>query len=48
MRVVAEAAGEALGGESGHFPYDYLEDLVRDKRKIDNLVILSRDLIAVR
>eukprot|EP01124_Arcella_intermedia_P006950 TRINITY_DN1421_c0_g1_i1.p1 TRINITY_DN1421_c0_g1~~TRINITY_DN1421_c0_g1_i1.p1 ORF type:complete len:2329 (+),score=518.76 TRINITY_DN1421_c0_g1_i1:65-7051(+) len=43
MKVVAEKA-KLLGAE-GIFPYDYLEDMIRDKRRVDNLLVLSHQVI---
>eukprot|EP01125_Pyxidicula_operculata_P019184 TRINITY_DN693_c0_g1_i1.p1 TRINITY_DN693_c0_g1~~TRINITY_DN693_c0_g1_i1.p1 ORF type:complete len:2289 (+),score=635.01 TRINITY_DN693_c0_g1_i1:128-6994(+) len=39
MKVVANQA-ETLG-DGNDFPYDYLEDLIRSKRRVDNFMVLS-------
>jgi len=46
MKVVAEKAKD-LGAE-GVFPYDYLEDLIRDKKRVDNLLVLSHQVLNPR
>lgn len=43
MKIVADQASKL--GDDSIFPYDYLEDLIRTKRKIDNLLVLSHVMI---
>ena len=40
MKKVAEKAKE-LGPADGGFPFEYLENLISQKKKIDNLMVLS-------
>lgn len=40
MKIVAEIASQ-LGDAPGPFPLDYLQDMIRDKRRVDNLMVLS-------
>lgn len=40
MKVVAGVA-EKLGGAENGFPTNVLEDLIRDKKRVDNLLVLS-------
>lgn len=40
MKVVAEVAA-TLGEAAGEFPFEYLQDLIRDKRRVDNFLVLS-------
>jgi len=40
MKVVAEIAAQ-LGEAPGPFPIDYLTDMIRDKKRVDNLLVLS-------
>ena len=44
MKVVAAIAAE-LGEAPGPFPLDYLQDLIRDKKRVDNLMVLSHQAI---
>lgn len=44
MSVVAEVA-EKLGDKPGEFPFDYLEEMIRDKRHVDNFLVLSHHVI---
>eukprot|EP01129_Flabellula_baltica_P005804 TRINITY_DN2127_c0_g1_i1.p1 TRINITY_DN2127_c0_g1~~TRINITY_DN2127_c0_g1_i1.p1 ORF type:complete len:2266 (+),score=515.97 TRINITY_DN2127_c0_g1_i1:47-6844(+) len=43
MKLVAEVA-EKLG-DGDEFPYDYIEDMIRDKRRINTLLVLSHTVI---
>jgi telomerase protein component 1 len=43
MKVVAETAKQL--GPDGIFPYDYLEDMIREKRRVDNLLVLSHQVL---
>jgi len=43
MKVVSAKAKE-LGSE-GIFPYDYLEEMIRDKRRVDNMLVLSHQVL---
>eukprot|EP01127_Copromyxa_protea_P014003 TRINITY_DN3838_c0_g2_i1.p1 TRINITY_DN3838_c0_g2~~TRINITY_DN3838_c0_g2_i1.p1 ORF type:complete len:2315 (-),score=541.03 TRINITY_DN3838_c0_g2_i1:41-6064(-) len=44
MGVVADVAAQ-LGDKSGEFPFDYLEEMIRDSRRIDNFLVLSHHTI---
>lgn len=44
MSVVAEVASK-LGEKPGDFPFDYLEEMIRDKRRVDNFLVLSHHVI---
>jgi len=44
MAAVAEVAA-LLGDAPGEFPFGYLEEMIRDKRRVDNLLVLSHHVI---
>jgi hypothetical protein len=44
MAAVAEVALE-LGEEAGEFPFDYLEEMIKNKRRVDNFLVLSHQVI---
>jgi len=44
MAAVAEVAKQ-LGDQAGEFPFAYLEDMIRDKRRVDNFLVLSHHVI---
>lgn len=43
MKVVLTKAKEL--GKGNEFPFDYLEQLIQHKRRIDNLLVLSHQII---
>jgi len=43
MKVVAETAEDL--GDDGLFPYDYLENMIREKRRVDNFMVLSHQVL---
>ncbi len=47
MKIVLDmAAAEFQGAKGTEFPFDYLEELILSRKKIDNFIILSHTLIA--
>eukprot|EP01090_Pellita_catalonica_P022069 TRINITY_DN8444_c0_g1_i1.p1 TRINITY_DN8444_c0_g1~~TRINITY_DN8444_c0_g1_i1.p1 ORF type:complete len:910 (+),score=188.39 TRINITY_DN8444_c0_g1_i1:83-2812(+) len=46
MAAVAAVAASGQLGDGFQFPFDYLEDLIRDKVRIDNFIIMSDKTIA--
>jgi len=46
MKIVAEIANSGQLGGGCEFPFDYVEDLIREKKVIDNFIVLSNSQIA--
>lgn len=44
MAAVAEVAA-TLGEAAGEFPFDYLEEMIKDKTRVDNFLVLSHQVI---
>ena len=46
MKIVAELANSGQLGGGCEFPFDYMEDLIRERKVIDNFIVLSNSQIA--
>jgi len=44
MKVVQDLAGSGSLGQEQHFPFEYIETLICQRKKIDNLIVLSNSV----